>query len=108
MKCYADAKRRDEHFDVGQWVYVKLRPGRQSSLAGHHHHPKLSKRFFGPFLVTERIGEVAYRLQLPPGVPLISPPRPLWPFSGIYRNLATAISRPTTSTPTLVFPGFEA
>ena len=66
MKRYADAKRRDEHFTVGQWVYVKLRPGRQRSLTGHHHHPKLSKRFFGPFLVTERIGEVAYRLQLPP------------------------------------------
>ncbi|XP_025981316.1 uncharacterized protein [Glycine max] len=66
MKRYADADRREEHFNVGQWVYVKLRPGRQSSLAGHLHHPKLSRRFFGPFLITERIGEVAYRLQLPP------------------------------------------
>ena len=48
MKHYADAKRDGVSFEVGQWVYVKLRPGRQSSVIGQP-HPKLSKRFFGPF-----------------------------------------------------------
>lgn len=48
MKRYADAKRDDVSFKVGQWIYVKLRPGRQSSVIGQP-HPKLSKRFFGPF-----------------------------------------------------------
>ena len=65
MKHYADAKRDDVSFSVGQWVYVRLRPGRQTSISGHH-HPKLSKRFFGPFQIEERIGSVAYRLRLPP------------------------------------------
>lgn len=65
MKRYADAKRDDVSFSVGQWVYVRLRPGRQTSVTGPH-HPKLSKRFFGPFMFEDRIGFVAYRLRLPP------------------------------------------
>lgn len=65
MKKYADAKREDITFEVGQWVYVKLKPGRQTSITAQR-HPKLSKRFFGPFQILERIGSVAYRLQLPP------------------------------------------
>ena len=28
---------------------------------------KLSRRFYGPFVITERVGLVAYRLQLPEG-----------------------------------------
>ena len=65
MKRYADSKRDDVSFSVGQWVYVKLRPGRQTSVTGRH-HPKLSKHFFEPFQIEERIGTVAYRLRLPP------------------------------------------
>lgn len=64
MKRLADAKRQDVTYTIGQWVYVKLRPFRQRSVAGSI-HPKLSKRFFGPFQVIERIRQVSYRLQLP-------------------------------------------
>lgn len=64
MKLNADSKRRDVSYAVGDWVYVKLQPFRQHSVSGYSHH-KLSKRFYGPFQITERIGEVAYRLQLP-------------------------------------------
>lgn len=65
MKRYTDPKRDDVSFEIGQWVYVKLRPGRQSSVVGRH-HSKLSKCFFGPFQIEERIGAVAYQLRLPP------------------------------------------
>lgn len=65
MKHQADAHRRDVHFEVGQWVYVRLRPICQRSITGTA-HPKLSKRFFGPFQIFEKIGPIAYRLQLPP------------------------------------------
>ena len=64
MKHHADSKREDVSFTVGQWVYVKLRPHRQRSVTGDT-HSKLSKRFFGPFQILERIGPVAYCLRLP-------------------------------------------
>jgi len=64
MKRLADDKRRDVNFTIGQWVYVKLRPFRQRTVAGLI-HPKLSKRYFGLFQVIERVGQVSYRLKLP-------------------------------------------
>jgi len=64
MKRFADMKRRPKSFEVGQWVHVKLRPHRQTSISGSS-QSKLTKRFFGPFEITERIGPVAYHLKLP-------------------------------------------
>lgn len=65
MKENADKNRREVSFDVGDWVYVKLQPYRQTSLSGVKYH-KLSKRYYGPYLVTARVGPVAYKLALPP------------------------------------------
>lgn len=64
MKNQADRKRTDAVFNVGDWVFIKLQPYRQRSLTQQPSH-KLSKRFFGPFQILERIGQVAYRLELP-------------------------------------------
>jgi hypothetical protein len=46
-------------------VYLKAQPYVQTSLAQRSSN-KLAFRFFGPFLVTEKIGQSAYRMQLPP------------------------------------------
>lgn len=44
---------------------MKLRPYRQKSLA-RRRSEKLSPRHFGPYEIEEKIGEVVYRLKLPP------------------------------------------
>lgn len=64
MKLAADKRRRDESYEVGEQVFVKLQPYRQKSLASRP-FDKLAARFYGPFPITQRIGKVAYKLQLP-------------------------------------------
>jgi hypothetical protein len=59
MKFYADKKRRDHTFTIGDLVYVKLCPYRQHSITGAT-YSKLSKRFYGP-----QFGHVAFKLDLP-------------------------------------------
>lgn len=63
MTASANKHHCDLQFSVGDWAYVRLRPYRQKSLALTY--SKLSKRYYGPYQITERIGAVAYRLQLP-------------------------------------------
>jgi hypothetical protein len=65
MKKYADKDRIPHPFKVGDYVYVKLRPHRQVSVAGHRLR-KLSKRYYGPFQITQAMGPVAFELALPP------------------------------------------
>ncbi|WVY97999.1 hypothetical protein V8G54_030150 [Vigna mungo] len=64
MKIVADSKRRLVEYQVDDWVYVRLRPYRQNSVRGVAYQ-KLGKRFYDPFRILERIGLVAYRLELP-------------------------------------------
>ena len=63
MQQKANAHRRELELRVGDQVLVKLQPYRQISIANRLSN-KLAKRYYGPFRVVERIGEVAYRLDL--------------------------------------------
>lgn len=64
MKLTADKKRTDRVFAVGDWVYLKLQPYVQRSLATRS-NPKLAFRYFGPFQVLARVGGTSYKLELP-------------------------------------------
>jgi hypothetical protein len=63
QKSYADNRRRDLVFEVGDYVYLKVSPMR--SVKSFNRKGKLAPRYVGPFKVIDRRGEVAYQLELP-------------------------------------------
>lgn len=65
MKQSADAKRRNESFDIGDLVYLKLRPYQRKSFS-RRPFEKLVTRFYGPFPIINKVGTSAYTLELPP------------------------------------------
>lgn len=64
MKLFADRKRSDREFIVGNEVFLRLQPYRQLSVNARRNQ-KLSARYYGPYVITKRIGKVAYQLELP-------------------------------------------
>ncbi|KAM2774297.1 hypothetical protein COP1_019197 [Malus domestica] len=63
QKSLADRQGTDRVYDVGNLVFLKLSPWRGVVRFGKK--GKLSPRYIGPYEITERAGEVAYRLELP-------------------------------------------
>ena len=64
MKQQSDLHRNERVSKVRDWVYLRLQPYKQQPTA-YRGSNKPSPRFFGPYKVLERIGQVAYRLDLP-------------------------------------------
>jgi hypothetical protein len=72
QQCYKgfyDRKHREVEFVVGDWVWLRLIHRSLASLDVRG-RCKLGPKFYGPFQVLERIGDVAYRLQLLAGTRL--------------------------------------
>ena len=63
QKSYADSKRKEIVYEVGHRVYLRVSPLRGTKRFGVK--GKLAPRFVGPYRVLERMGEVAYKLELP-------------------------------------------
>ena len=63
QKSYADRGRRPGDFEVGERVLLRVSPTKGVMRFGVR--GKLSPRYIGPYIVSERIGGLAYRLDLP-------------------------------------------
>ncbi|CAN6700958.1 unnamed protein product [Malus baccata var. baccata] len=64
QKSLADKHTTDRKYNEGDWVFLKLSPWKYVVRFGKK--GKLSARYIGPYMIIERVGEVAYRLELPP------------------------------------------
>jgi hypothetical protein len=63
QKTYADHRRREISFEVGDFVYLKVSPMR--GLRRFKVRGTLALRFIGPFKILEKRGEIVYQLELP-------------------------------------------
>ncbi|GJU89113.1 putative reverse transcriptase domain-containing protein [Tanacetum coccineum] len=63
QKSYADKRRKPVEFSVGDYVLLKVSPWKGVVRFGKKW--KLAPRFVGPFEIIEKVGPVAYRLDLP-------------------------------------------
>ena len=64
QKMYADRHRIERSFEVEDMVFLRLHPYRQSTLKKSGAE-KLKPRFYGPYRIVRRVGQVAYELELP-------------------------------------------
>lgn len=64
QKSYADNRRKDLSFEIGDHVFLKVSP--LTGVGRSIRAKKLSPRYMGPFEVLKKVGPVAYQLALPP------------------------------------------
>lgn len=90
MKKYADLKRTERQFVVGDLVYLKMEPYRLAAF-GFRGALKLQHKYFGPFMIIQKIGKVAYKLQFPDTVKI----HPVFHVSQLKKHLgAKALPSP--------------
>ncbi|XP_070048586.1 uncharacterized protein [Nicotiana tomentosiformis] len=71
QNSYSDFRRRDLEFKEDDWVFLKVSP--MKGIIRFGKKGKLSPRYVGQYRITQRIGQVAYKLDLPPEMSLVHP-----------------------------------
>ena len=66
QKSYHDKRRKDLEFEAGDHVFLRVTP--MTGVGRALKSKKLTPRFIGPYQITERVGNVAYRMALPPNL----------------------------------------
>ncbi|XP_073153130.1 uncharacterized protein [Henckelia pumila] len=66
QKSYADHRRRDLEFSLGDHVFIRVAPLKGVMRFGKK--GKLDPRFVGPFEILDRVGTLACRVALPPNL----------------------------------------
>ena len=72
QKSYVESKRKEVVYEIGDRAYLRVSPLRGVKCFGVK--GKLAPRFVGPYRILERMGEVAYKLELPEGLSGVSHP----------------------------------
>ena len=91
MRWFVNQKRVERSFAVGDWVYLRLQLYKQT-LVHNKKLGKLAPRYYGPFKVLQKIGEVSYKLDLPLGSLI----HPVFHVSNLKAKLGNqVVPRPT-------------
>jgi hypothetical protein len=69
QRSYADTRRRELSFEVGNFVYLKVSPIR--GVRRFRVKGKLAPRYIGPYQILTRREEVAYQLRLPENLSVV-------------------------------------
>ncbi|KAI5431931.1 hypothetical protein KIW84_035898 [Lathyrus oleraceus] len=69
QKSYHDKRRKSLEFQEGDHVFLRVTP--ITGVGRALKSKKLTPRFIGPYQILERIGEVAYRIALPPSLEVL-------------------------------------
>lgn len=71
VRSHSNVRRRDFAFQVDDWVLLKVSPMKGVMRFGRK--GKLSPRYIGPYRIIRRIGQVAYKLELPSKLKSVHP-----------------------------------
>lgn len=91
-KIYADKHISGRTFAVGDIVYLKMQPYRETTL-GLRKILKVAYKFYGPFGVIQYIGQVAYKLLLPDSANI----HPVFHVSQLKRHMGRVVPNPQSS-----------
>jgi hypothetical protein len=64
MKQQANQQHSERSFEVGDCIFLRLQPYKHMSLKQAKNDNKLSEKYYGPYKVLQKIGTMAYKLEL--------------------------------------------